>query len=176
LRAYGLRRLDGMTRGAGEVAHLVRAALPENAPALRVTLQADRVAFGDSVCGRGSESYVKSGVGGILDMFAARAMAGFASVPLKFTTRYCGAQDFAVEGLLHLLMLLRMALQAFLPSYIAGIFDGWWTDGGSVESRRPAAGTIQKNPTDDKTTHEAYREPYGRWNGAVYFIAHLTLR
>jgi hypothetical protein len=91
LRAYGLRRLDGMTRGAGEVAHLVRAALPEKAPALRVTLQADRVSFGDRVCGRGSESYVKGRVGGILDMPAARAMAGLASVPLKFSAGYCGA-------------------------------------------------------------------------------------
>jgi hypothetical protein len=165
-----------MTRGAGEVAHLVRAARPEKAPALRVTLQADRVAFGDSVCGRASESYVKGRVGGILDMLAARAMAGLASVPLKFTTRYCGAQDFAVEGLLHLLMLLRMALQAFLPSDIAGIFDGWWAGDGSVESRGPAAGTIQKNPSDGNTTNEAYREPYGRRNGAVCLIAHLTLR
>jgi hypothetical protein len=60
-------------------------------------------------------------------------------------------------------MLLRMALQALLPSDIAGIFDGWWTDGGSVECRGPAAGTIQKNPTDGKTTNEAHREPYEWW-------------
>ena len=156
-----------MTRRAGEVAHLVRAALPEKAPALCVTLQTDRVAFGDSVCGRGSESYVKGRVGGILNMFAARAMAGLASVPLKFSAGYCGAQDFSVEGLLHLLMLLRMALQALLPSDIAGIFNGWWTDGGSVECRGPAAGTIQKNPTDGKTTNEAHRECYWWWDEAV---------
>ena len=137
-----MRRLDGMTCGAGEIAHLVRAALPEKAPALCVTLQTDRVAFSDSVCGRGSESYVKGRVGGILNVFAARAMAGLASIPLKFSAGYCGAQDFAVEGLLHLLMLLRMALQALLPSHIAGIFDGRWIDDGSVKSRGPAAGTM----------------------------------
>ena len=142
MRAYGLRRLDGMTRGAGQVAHLVRAALPENAPALRVTLQADRVSFSDSVRGRGSESYVKGRVGGILDMPAARAMAGLASVPLKVSAGYCGAQDFAMEALLHLLLLLRMALQALLPSHIAGILDGRWIDGGSIKRRGPAAGTI----------------------------------
>jgi len=180
LRAGGLRCLDGMTRGAGEVAHLVRAARPEKAPALRVTLQADRVSFGDRVCGRGSESYVKGRVGGIVDMPAARAMAGLASVPLKVSAGYCGAQDFAVEGLLHLLLLLRMALQALLPSHIASIFDGWWTYGGSVESRGPAAGTIQKNPTDGKTTNEAHREPYGWRDAAVclcyWLVPHLTLR
>ena len=142
MRAYGLRRLDGMTRGAGKVAHLVRTALPENAPALRVTLQADRVTFGDSVCGHGSESYVKGRIGGVLNVPAARAMAGLASVPLKFSAGYCGAQDFAVEGRLHLLMLLRMALQALLPSHIAGIFDGRWIDDGSVKSRGAAAGTM----------------------------------
>jgi hypothetical protein len=142
LRTDGLRRLDGMTRGAGEVAHLVRAARPEKAPALRVTLQADRVSFRDRVCGRGSESYVKGRVGGVLDMPAAWAMAGLASVPLKFSAGDCGAQDFAVERLLHLLMLLRMALQALLPSHIAGILDGRWIDDGSVDCRGPAAGTI----------------------------------
>ena len=180
MRAYGLRRLDGMTRSAGEVAHLVRAALPEKPPALRVTLQADRVPFGDSVCGRGSESYVKGRVGGILDMPAVRAMAGLASVPLKVSAGYCGTQDFAVEGLLHRLMLIRMALQTRLPSHIAGIFDGWWIDGGSVEYRGPAAGTIQKNLTDGKTANEAYREPYGWRDAAVclcyWLVPHLTLR
>ena len=65
-------------------------------------------------------------------MPAARSMAGFASVPLKFGAGYCGAQDFAMEGRLHLLMLLRMALQALLPSHIAGILDGWWIDNGPV--------------------------------------------
>jgi hypothetical protein len=167
-----------MTRGAGEVTHLVWAALPEKAPALRVTLQADRISFGDRVCGRGSESYVKGRVGRILDMPAARAMAGLASIPLKLSAGYCGAQDFAVEGLLHLLMLIRMALQARLPSHIAGIFDGWWIDGGSVE-RRPTAGTSQKNPTHGKTTNETHREPYG-WGDAVclcyWLVPHLTLR
>ena len=142
MRAYGLRRLDGMTRGAGQVAHLVRAALPENAPALRVTLQADRVSFGDSVRGRGSESYVKGRVTGIFDMATVRAMAGLTSEPLKFGAGDCGTQDFAVERRRHLLMLLRMALQALLPSHIAGIFDGWWIDDGSVECRGPAAGTM----------------------------------
>ena len=142
MRAYGLRRLDGMTRGAGQVAHLVRAALPENAPALRVTLQADCVSLCDSVCGCGTETYVKGRVCGIFDMPAARSMAGFASVALKFGAGYCGAEDFAMEGRLHLLMLLRMALQALLPSHIAGIFDGRWIDDGSIKRRGPAAGTI----------------------------------
>jgi hypothetical protein len=86
-------------------------------------------------------------------------MAGLASVPLKVSAGYCGAQDFAVEGLLHLLMLLRMALQTLLPPHIASIFDGWGIDDGSVESRGAAAGTIQKNPTDGKTTNEGRLEP-----------------
>jgi hypothetical protein len=169
-----------MTCGAGEVAYLVGAALPEKAPALRMTLQADRVSLRDRVCGRGSESYVKGRVGGILDMPAAWAMAGLASVLLKFSAGYCGAQDFAMEGVLHLLMLLRMALQALLPSHIAGIFDGWWIDGGSVDCRGPAAGTIQKYPTHGKTTNQAHRKPNG-WRGAAvclyyWLVPHLTLR
>jgi hypothetical protein len=92
-------------------------------------------------------------------MFASRAMASLAPVPLEIVPGYGGIQeDLAVKRGFHLLMLFRVAFEALLPPHICGALDRRRSNGLAEPS---VAGAVEQHDRDSQAADDGHRKSVG---------------